>query len=116
MSSEKCTNHENFRLSSEKCTNHENFRLSSEKCTNRKIFACQVKSARIAKFSQNFRKTFFRFSEKKSCKLFFGGYNRAHEKHIRCFSPLPLEPMEVCYGYPKRDQCKHTHRICDKHD
>ena len=25
------------------------FRLSSEKCTNRKIFACQVKNARIAK-------------------------------------------------------------------
>ena len=57
-----------------------------------KIFACQMKNARIAK---NFAKIFFRFFEKNSCKSFFGGYNRAHEKHIRCFSPLPLEPMEV---------------------
>lgn len=97
LSSEKCSNHENFRLSSEKCTENEKFRLSSEKCTNRKIFA----------------KNFFRFFEKNSCKSFFGGYNRRHEKHIRCFSPLPLEPMEVCYGYSKRNQCEHTHRICD---
>ena len=57
-----------------------------------KIFACQMKNARITK---NFAKFFFDFFEKNSCKSFFGGYNRAHEKHIRCFSPLPLEPMEV---------------------
>ena len=92
--------------------------MSSEKCTNRKIFACQVKNARIAKnfacqvksariakiFAcqvksasnrENFAKIFFRFFEKNSCKSFFGGYNRAHEKHIRCFSPLPLDPMEA---------------------
>lgn len=37
-----------------------------------------------------FAKIFFRFFEKNSCKSFFGGYNRAHEKHIRCFSPLPF--------------------------
>lgn len=36
------------------------------------------------------QKIFFRFFEKNSCKSFFGGYNRAHEKHIRCFSPLPF--------------------------
>ena len=92
LSSEKCTNHENFRLSSEKCTNHENFRLSSEKCTNRKNFRLSSEKCTNRK---NFAKIFFRFFEKNSCKSFFGGYNRSHEKHIRCFSPLPLEPMEV---------------------
>ena len=70
-----------------------------------KIFACQMKNARITKIfacqmksapkTKNFAKNFFRFLKKNSCKSFFGGYNRAHEKHIRCFSPLPLEPMEV---------------------
>ena len=43
-------------------------------------------------FSQKF---FFDFLKKNSCKSFFGGYNGTHEKHIRCFSPLPLKPMEV---------------------
>ena len=92
-------------MSSEKCTNHEKFRLSSENARITKNFACQVKNARITKnfacqvkmheSRKNFAKIFFRFFEKNSCKSFFGGYNRAHEKHIRCFSPLPLEPMEV---------------------
>ena len=44
---------------------------------------------------KNFAKNFFRFFEKNSCKSFFDGYNRTHEKHIRCFSPLPLDLMEV---------------------
>lgn len=44
---------------------------------------------KIEKFSQ---KIFFDFLKKNSCKSFFGGYNRRHEKHIRCFSPLPFRP------------------------
>ena len=105
MSSEKYTNRKNFRLSSEKCTNRKNFACQVKNARIAKIFACQVKNARIAKIfacqvkmhqkRKNFAKFFFRFFEKNSCKSFFGGYNRAHEKHIRCFSPLPLDPMEV---------------------
>ena len=93
MSSEKCTNHEKFRLSSEKCTNHENFRLSSEKCTNHENF--RLSSEKCTENEKFRKKFFFDFLKKNSCKSFFGGYNRAHEKHIRCFSPLPLKPMEV---------------------
>lgn len=87
MSTEKCTNHEKFYLSTEKCTNREKFCLSTEKCTNHENFVCQLKNAPKTK---NFAKNFFDFFEKNSCKSFFGGYNRAHEKHIRCFSPLPF--------------------------
>ena len=79
-------------MSIEKCTENENFRLSIKNAPKTKIFVCQLKNAPKTKI---FAKNFFRFFEKNSCKSFFGGYNRAHEKHIRCFSPLPLEPMEV---------------------
>ena len=58
MSSEKCTNHENFRLSSEKCTENEKFRLSSEKCTENENFC---------------KKFFFDFLKKTLAKVFSVG-------------------------------------------
>ena len=58
-------------MSSEKCTNRKNFRLSSEKCTNLKIFRLSSENApKMKKFRKNF---FSIFLKKTLAKVFSVG-------------------------------------------